>query len=68
MPSGAQRPLVGDVAQVGYGTMVGEYDRYNQQRMITITANIEGSDLGSAATDVNAAIKRAGDAPRRHRK
>jgi multidrug efflux pump subunit AcrB len=64
MPSGAQRPLVGDVAQVGYGTMVGEYDRYNQQRMITITANIEASDLGSAANDVNAAIKRAGDAPK----
>jgi len=56
--------LVGDVAQVGYGTMVGEYDRYNQQRMITITANIEGGDLGQAATAVNAAIKRAGDAPK----
>jgi multidrug efflux pump subunit AcrB len=64
MPSGAQRPLVGDVAQVGYGTMVGEYDRYNQQRMITITANIEGSDLSSIANDVNGAIKRAGEAPK----
>ena len=64
MPSGAQRPLVGDVARVSYGTMVGEYDRYNQQRMITITANIEGSDLGRAASEVNAAIKRAGDAPK----
>jgi multidrug efflux pump subunit AcrB len=64
MPSGLQRPLVGDVAQVSYGTMVGEYDRYNQQRMITITANIEGSDLGRAASDVNDAIKRAGDAPK----
>jgi multidrug efflux pump subunit AcrB len=64
MPSGAQRPLVGDVAQVGYGTMIGEYDRYNQQRMITITANVEGSDLGSVESDVNAAIKRAGDAPK----
>jgi multidrug efflux pump subunit AcrB len=64
MPSGAQRPLVGDVARVGYGTMVGEYDRYNQQRMITITGNIEGADLGRVASDVNAAIKRAGDAPK----
>src|ERR1051326_7236309 len=64
MPSGAQRPLVGDVAQVGYGTMVGEYDRYNQQRMITITANVEGADLGTAANDVSAAIKRAGEAPK----
>ncbi|HYX31178.1 MAG TPA: efflux RND transporter permease subunit, partial [Pyrinomonadaceae bacterium] len=64
MPSGAQRPLVGDVAQVGYGTMIGEYDRYNQQRMITIAANVEGSDLGRAVNEVNLAIKRAGDAPK----
>lgn len=64
MPSGAQRPLVGDVAQVGYGTMVGEYDRYNQARMITVTANVEGADLGSAAAQVNAAIKRAGEVPK----
>ncbi len=64
MPSGAARPLVGDVAQVGYGTMIGEYDRYNQQRMITITANVERSDLGSASREVAAAIKRAGDPPK----
>jgi multidrug efflux pump subunit AcrB len=64
MPTGAQRPLIGDVAQISYGTMVGEYDRYNQQRMITITANVEGSDLGTAARDVNAAIKRAGEIPK----
>jgi multidrug efflux pump subunit AcrB len=64
MPNGAQRPLVGDVASVGYGTMIGEYDRYNQQRMITITANIEGGDLGTAASAIDAAIKRAGEAPK----
>ena len=64
MPSGALRPLVGDVAQVSYGTMIGEYDRYNQQRMITITANVERSDLGSASRELDAAIKRAGEAPK----
>lgn len=64
MPGGAQRPLVGDVAQIGYGTMVGEYDRYNQARMVTITANVEGADLGTAAAQVNAAIKRVGEAPK----
>ncbi len=60
-------PLVGDVAQLSYGTMPGEVDRYNQQRMITIIANIGGDrgvDLGSAASEVNEAIKRAGDVPR----
>jgi len=64
MPDGSSRPLVGDVAQINYGTMPGEYDRYNQQRMITITANIAGTDLGSAAQQVEAAVKRAGDPPR----
>jgi multidrug efflux pump subunit AcrB len=67
MPSGAQRPLVGDVAQVSYGTMIGEYDRYNQQRMITITANIEGGDLSKTASAIDGAIKRAGDAPKASR-
>jgi len=64
MPSGAQRPLVGDVAQVGYGTMPGEFDRHNQRRMITISANLGRTDLGSAARQVDAAIRRAGQPPR----
>jgi len=64
MPNGALRPLLSDVAQVSYGTMPGEYDRYNQQRMITITGNIAGRDLGGVATDVAAAVKRAGEPPR----
>ena len=64
MPDGAPRPMLGDVAQVNYGQMPGEYDRYNQQRMITITANTAGADLGTAAQEVEAAVKRAGDPPR----
>jgi multidrug efflux pump subunit AcrB len=64
MPSGAQGPLIGDVAQVSYGSMPGEYDRYNQQRMVTLTANIAAADLGSVASEVTAAIQRAGDPPR----
>lgn len=62
--SGRTTPLVGDVAQLSYGTMPGEVDRYNQQRMITIIGNIAGSDLGHASSEVNAAIKRSGDVPR----
>jgi len=64
MPDGTSRPLVRDIAQVSYGTMPGEYDRYNQQRMLTITANIAGKDLGSVASEVAAAVRRAGDPPR----
>ena len=57
-------PLIGDVAQLSFGTMPGEVDRYNQQRMITIAGNIAGTDLGSAAGEVNEAISRVGAAPR----
>jgi multidrug efflux pump subunit AcrB len=57
-------PLVGDVAQVTYGSMPGEYDRYNQQRMVTITGNVVGKDLGTVANEVSDAIKRAGEPPR----
>jgi len=60
----ASHPLMGDVAQVGYGTVVGEYHRLNGQRMVTLTANISGEDLGRVATELDSAIKRAGDVPR----
>jgi multidrug efflux pump subunit AcrB len=58
------KTMVGDVAEVTYGTTPGEYDRYNQQRMVTITANIVGRDLGSVASEVSGAIQRAGEPPR----
>jgi multidrug efflux pump subunit AcrB len=64
MPSGASRPLVQDVANLSFGTAPGEYDRYNQQRMVTISANVGGTDLGSAARAVSSAIQRAGSPPR----
>ncbi len=57
-------PFLRDVASVRFGTMVGEYDRYNLKRMISITTNIAGGDLGKAARDVNLAIERAGHRPR----
>jgi multidrug efflux pump subunit AcrB len=63
MQNGAPRPLLGDVASVSQQTTVGEYHRYNQQRMITLTANVSGEDLGSASNEVFAAVARAGDPP-----
>jgi multidrug efflux pump subunit AcrB len=62
--AGGRGPLIRDVAQVGLGTAPGQYDRYNQQRMITITSNISGQDLAGAAREVEDAIRRAGDPPR----
>ena len=57
-------PLVGDVAQVRNSTTVGEYDRLNGQRMVTISANVVGEDLGRVANRVDKAIARLGAPPR----
>jgi multidrug efflux pump subunit AcrB len=61
---GAAQPLLGDLARIDNATIVGEYDRVNGQRMVTLTANVAGEDLGRALTQVNAAIRRAGEPPR----
>jgi multidrug efflux pump subunit AcrB len=61
---GPARPLLGDLARIENATIVGEYDRVNGQRMVTLTANVAGEDLGRALSQVNAAIQRAGAPPR----
>lgn len=55
---------VRDVASVTQGTMLGEYDRHNMQRMITITANVAGEDLARAADRVTQAIVDLGQLPK----
>jgi len=52
------------VAQVGYGTVVGEYHRLNGQRMVTLTANVSGQDLNRVSGQLDEAIQRAGVPPR----
>ena len=54
-----------DVASVTDGTALGEYDRYNMQRMLTLSANISGADLGRAAAQVRQAISDTGTPPAR---
>ncbi len=63
-PGAAAHPLMGDVAQVGYGSEVGEYHRLNGQRMVTLTANVSGEDIGRVSKQLDQAIKKAGNAPR----
>ncbi len=60
----SDHPNLGDVAQLSYGNVVGEYDRYNMERMVSLTANVQGEDLGRAAEQVDAAIRAAGPPPR----
>jgi multidrug efflux pump subunit AcrB len=55
--------LLRNVATVKAGTVTAEYDRYNMDRMVTVTANIENTDLGSAAAQVASALKELGNAP-----
>ena len=57
-------PLLGDVARIDNATIVGEYDRVNGQRMVTLTANVAGEDLGRVRDRVQQAIARAGEPPR----
>src|SRR5207247_7842165 len=57
--------LLRNVANVSNATAVGQYERYNMQRMVTITANISGEDLGGVANRGAQAIKDAGDSPPR---
>ncbi|HKH61503.1 MAG TPA: efflux RND transporter permease subunit, partial [Flavitalea sp.] len=52
-----------DIAELKKGLSVGEYDRINQQRFITITANTSRESLGTAVKDVNTAIKKIGNLP-----
>ena len=57
--------LLRNVATVEAGKVVAEYDRYNMDRMVTVTANIENTDLGSAAAQVANALKELGNPPAR---
>jgi multidrug efflux pump subunit AcrB len=56
--------LLRDVAKVKSETMPEEYDRINQMRMISMTANIEGEDLGRVANHIDKALRDAGETPR----
>jgi multidrug efflux pump subunit AcrB len=64
-PSNPTPPLlVRDVARVMRGEMPGEVDRYNMRRYLSLTANIEGEDLGRVIDRLDAAIARAGQPPK----
>ncbi len=54
---------LGEVAHLTQTTMAGEYDRLNQQRYITITANIHAAAAGSTFRQVQSAIAALGKLP-----
>jgi multidrug efflux pump subunit AcrB len=52
-----------DVAAWKMGNMEGEYDRLNQKRFITITANLQVKALGAAIHDIDRVINETGKLP-----
>jgi len=55
--------LLRNIAKVSESAAVGQYERYNMQRMITVTANIAGADLGTVAGQVAQALHELGNPP-----
>jgi multidrug efflux pump subunit AcrB len=53
MENGQTRPLLSDVASIRTGTAFGEVERYNMQRVVSLTANIHGEPLGTVATEIH---------------
>jgi multidrug efflux pump subunit AcrB len=64
MIGGSPKPLLDDVASLKLGTMPGEIDRYNGQRVVSLTANIHGITLGEAAGKLNQALAATGAPPK----
>jgi multidrug efflux pump subunit AcrB len=61
--NGGSTHYLSEVATWKHTTVPGEYDRLNQQRYITITANIEQDDLGAVFKSVRQAIADMGKLP-----
>lgn len=61
---GAPPLRVRDVGEVKAGVMPGEFDRYNMRRYVSLTANIEGEDLGRVAAQISRALADVGEPPR----
>ncbi len=64
MRNGEARPLLADVAKLSTGVAPGQTDRFNGQRVVSLTANLHNLPLGEAAAQIRAAIARAGVPPR----
>jgi multidrug efflux pump subunit AcrB len=52
-----------NLANISKGTTVGTYERYNMARVVSVTANIHGTDFGSAINTVRKIIAEAGAPP-----
>ncbi|MBC8152075.1 MAG: efflux RND transporter permease subunit [Bacteroidetes bacterium] len=58
------RPVLSDVATLQKGTTYGENDNLGAIPVLSVTANLNDTDLGTAATDVQRVINSLGELPR----
>jgi multidrug efflux pump subunit AcrB len=64
-PHSGENQLLRNVGRVSDGSVIGEYARYNSQRLVSVTANLFNTDLGSAAAAVKETISKLGMPPAR---
>ncbi len=57
---GGKTVLLRNVATIKPGTAVGTYERYNMARVVSVTANFHGTDLGSALAGVKQVLADVG--------
>ena len=62
--SNQPRPIISDIAEVKQDTSYGEDDDIGAVPTISVTANINKTDLGTATNDVQKALKSLGKLPR----
>ncbi len=58
--SDAGTVLLRNLAHIAPGTAVGTYERYNMDRVVSVTANLEGAALGEAASAVREILAELG--------
>lgn len=64
VPSSSGEPvLLRNFSKIGQATAVGQFERYNMVRVVSITANYHGIDLGGILTKVRKAVADAGAPP-----
>ena len=62
--SNQARPVLGDVADTKQITTYGENDNLGAMPFLSVTANLNNKDLGTATEDVRAAVQSIGELPR----
>ncbi|PHX85418.1 MAG: hypothetical protein CK538_06885 [Opitutia bacterium] len=64
---GGKPVLLRNVATLAPGTAPGQYERYNLVRVVSVTANLHNTDLGTASRQIAAAVAQLGEPPAKGR-